>query len=176
MKLIVGLGNPGSEYEKTRHNAGFLVVDALATQFHLSFRSKRAINAELAEGEINGKRVLLCKPQTFMNSSGRSVQAIMNKYPVHVEDIIVVYDDADLPFGEVRYKGGGGSAGQKGMASILELFPAGTNLARVRFGIGRPSHTDIPLDEFVLQAWNASEKEVLDQHIQEAISHVLTYV
>ena len=176
MKLIVGLGNPGSEYERTRHNAGFLVVDALAKQFNFSFRSKRAVNAELAEGEINEKRVLLCKPQTFMNASGRSVQAIMNKYPVHAEDLIVVYDDADLPFGEVRYKGGGGSAGQKGMASILELFPAGTNIARIRFGIGRPSHTDIPLDEFVLHAWNTSEKEQLEKHIQEAISHILTYV
>ncbi len=176
MKLLVGLGNPGTEYEKTRHNAGFLVVDALAHKFNLSFRSKRAISAELAEGEINEKRILLCKPQTFMNASGRSVQAIMNKFPVHAEDIIVIYDDADLPFGEVRYKGGGGSAGQKGMASILDLFPAGTNIARIRFGIGRPSHSDIPLDAFVLQPWSHSEQEVLQKYIDEAITQALTYV
>ncbi len=176
MKLIVGLGNAGKEYEHTRHNVGFLIVDALAKQYGLSFRNKKGVQADLAEGEINGQRVLLCKPQTFMNASGRCVQAILKKFPVAVEDLVIVYDDADLPFGEVRARAGGSSAGQKGMESILSLFPNGTSVARVRCGIGRPIHSDIPLDIYVLQAWSTVEKKSLDEVIDKSIEHILAYV
>ena len=176
MKLIVGLGNSGKEYEHTRHNAGFLIVDELAKQHSLSFRNKKAMEAELADGEINGQRVLLCKPQTFMNASGRSVQAIMKKFPVTPADLIVVFDDADLPFGEVRFRAGGTSGGQKGMESILSLFTNGTSIARVRCGIGRPTHSDIPLDVFVLQPWSATEKKALPAMFDKAIEQILAYV
>ena len=176
MKLIVGLGNPGKEYERTRHNAGFIIVDAFARQHELEFRSKKAVQSEVAEGDVNGQRILVCKPQTFMNASGRAVQAIMKKYPVTLEDLIVVYDDADLSFGDVRMKPGGGSAGQKGMESILALFPAGTNIPRIRFGIGRPTHVDIALEDFVLQPWSAAELTALPKTIERAIAHLVTYV
>lgn len=176
MKLIVGLGNPGNEYTRTRHNVGFMVLDALADAHSLSFRAKRAVDADVAEGDLQGQRVILCKPQTYMNASGRAVQGLLKKYPLKPEDLLVVYDDADLPFADVRLKAGGGSAGQKGMASILSLFPAGTNIARVRCGIGRPEHSDIPLDVYVLQAFSETEQAPLKTMIQQAIDHVLAYV
>ncbi|MBI4256446.1 aminoacyl-tRNA hydrolase [Candidatus Uhrbacteria bacterium] len=161
MKAIFGLGNPGKEYEKTRHNVGFLVLDELAKRYEGAFSSKRSLEADIAEVLIEGERVLLVKPQTFMNASGRSLGAVMSKYPVTINDVLVVYDDADLPFGNVRYKESGSSAGHRGMESIIESLPKGTAVARIRVGIGRPTHPDIPLDEFVLGRWTEAEEKAL---------------
>jgi len=173
MKAIFGLGNPGKEYEHTRHNVGFLVIDALAQRQGGEFTSKRSLEAEIAEVIINDERILLVKPQTFMNASGRSLIAVLSKYPVTLEDVTVVYDDADLAFGDVRVKASGGSAGHRGMESILSSIPKGSSIARVRVGIGRPSHPDVPLDEFVLGQWNAQEESALPAVINRAIESLV---
>jgi PTH1 family peptidyl-tRNA hydrolase len=170
--LLIGLGNPGKEYEHTRHNVGFLVVDEFAKRHELSLRFKRAIEAELAESEIDGVSVILCKPQTLMNVSGRAIMKLMKKRPIDPKDVLVMYDDADLPFGTVRMKLGGSAAGHRGMQSILEQFASGTNIARVRIGIGRPDYPDVPLDEFVLQRWKREEEKTLPKIIDEAIFYI----
>lgn len=174
MKTIIGLGNPGKEYVGTRHNVGFLVVDELARRHGGEFTSKRSLEAQIAEVTIDEQRVLLVKPQAFMNVSGRSLLAVLSKYPVKLEDVVVVYDDADLPFGEVRFKKGGGSAGHRGMESILAALPRGSSIARVRIGIGRPSHPDVELEDFVLGRWTRTEQSALPVIMDSAIQILLS--
>jgi len=169
MQSFIGLGNPGKQYELTRHNVGFLVLDELAHRMEANFKSKRSVEALIAEGMLGDQRALLVKPQTFMNVSGRSLASVMNKYPVSIEDVTVIYDDADLAFGDVRLKAGGGAAGHRGMASILNTLPKGTNVKRIRVGIGRPSHPDIPLDQFVLQKFTQEEQQALPEIINNVI-------
>ena len=173
MKTIIGLGNPGKEYEKTRHNVGFLVLDELAKRHDGIFSSKRSLEAEIAEAMIEGKRVLLVKPQTFMNASSRTLSSVMSKFPVTIKDVLIVYDDADLSFGDVRSKENGSSAGHRGMESIIESLPKGTAVARIRVGIGRPSHPDIALDEFVLGRWTKTEEKTLPTIIDSAMEKIL---
>ncbi len=165
MHLIVGLGNPGKKYERTRHNVGFLVVEELAKQQELAFTRKTSFEAEVAESQA----LTLMKPQTFMNMSGRSVKSFLAKHKCNASDILVIYDDADIPFGTIKFKQGGSSAGHNGMQSIIDQFPKGTPIARVRVGIGRPIHADIPLDAFVLQTWTAEEEKKLPDLITQTI-------
>ncbi len=172
MKCIVGLGNPGSKYELTRHNVGFLVVDELAKQIGAEFRSKRSLEAEIAEGQLGNERVLLVKPHTFMNASGRTVADVLKKYPVSNQDLLIVYDDADLPFGDIRFKAGGTSAGHRGMESIIETLGRAVSVSRVRFGIGRPHHPDIPLEDFVLTRWSREQEQALPEAITKAIETI----
>ncbi len=176
MKLIVGLGNPGVTYQYTRHNVGFLVMDALAKKYAFAFKIKKSVDGEMAEGMIGDVQVLLTKPHTFMNVSGRTVQKLVAKHPLKPEDILAVYDDADLPFGDVRTKLSGSSGGHRGMQSIIDVFPVGTNLARVRVGIGRPDHPDVPLDTFVLQTWNAQEKKSLEDILTKSIEAIESWL
>ncbi|MFA4845515.1 MAG: aminoacyl-tRNA hydrolase [Patescibacteria group bacterium] len=176
MKAIIGLGNPGKEYVSTRHNVGFLVVDALAKKMSVEFKAKRAIASEVAEAQLDDKRVLLVKPQTFMNVSGKSVAGVLTKYPVTQKELLVIYDDADLTFGDVRLKPGGSSAGHRGMESILSQFPKDTNIARLRIGIGRAENKEVPLDAFVLQPWSAKEAGKLPAIIDEAIKKIESYL
>jgi len=176
MKVLIGLGNPGTPYKHTRHNMGFLVLDALAKQWQLSFRNKTSLQAEIAEHLFEGEKIILCKPQTFMNVSGKSVQALLHQSPLRPEDLLVVYDDADLPFGTLRYKESGSSAGHNGMQSILELFPNGTAIARLRIGIGRPAFPDVPLDEWVLKRWSPEEEQQLSTILDAAVQEILTHL
>lgn len=173
MKAIFGLGNPGKEYEKTRHNVGFLVLDELAKKQGGTFSSKRSLEAQIAEVMMNEQRVLLVKPQTFMNASGRALSAVLSKYPVKLQDVVIVYDDADLPFGDVRVKASGSSAGHRGMESILSTISKGASISRVRVGIGRPTHPDMPLDEFVLAKWTSDEQNQLPTVIDSANERIL---
>ncbi|MCX6714576.1 MAG: aminoacyl-tRNA hydrolase [Candidatus Uhrbacteria bacterium] len=168
MHLIVGLGNPGKKYEQTRHNVGFLVVDELARQLNATFKNKTSFEAEVAEMD----NIALMKPQTFMNVSGRSVKAFLAKHKCNASDILVIYDDADIPFGDVKFKQGGSSAGHNGMQSIIDAFPKGTAIARIRIGIGRPAHADVPLDVFVLQKWTSEEAKKLPEMISQTIVKV----
>jgi len=141
--LIVGLGNPGTKYERNRHNVGFLCIDHVANEHAISVSRKR-FKAILGEGRISGRRVVLAKPLTFMNESGASVSRIRKWYKIEAQNIIVVYDDLDLPVGRVRVRPGGGAGGHRGVRSIIEQL--GTDsFARVRVGIGRPVHGD-PID------------------------------
>ena len=136
MKLIVGLGNPGKRYERTRHNIGFSVVDRLAFRNGLKLNEKRD-QALIAEWSVDGERVVLAEPQTFMNRSGTAVRDLLDEYHGSPDDLIVVYDDLDLPLGRIRLRGQGSAGGHRGVLSILEHLP-GAGFFRVRVGIGRP--------------------------------------
>ena len=139
--LIVGLGNPGSEYIKTRHNVGFMAVDALAGD-DATWRSEK--NALTTRVDIDGRRVILAKPQTFMNNSGVAVLALMTFYKVPLENLIVIHDDMDVSVGNVREKVGGGSAGHNGIKSIDANV--GRDYRRIRIGIGHPRDYELKID------------------------------
>jgi len=168
--LIVGLGNPGAEYAKTRHNAGFSLVEELAARWKLSWRNERKFKARVARGERDGKRVLLCQPQTFMNASGEAVKAAMSFYQLPVKHVLVAVDDADLPLGEIRMRAEGGSGGHHGLESIEQHLGTQT-FARLRLGIGRQDGareiTDYVLDRFAKAEATVMEK-VLDRAADQA--------
>lgn len=163
MRLIVGLGNPKKEYERTRHNAGFLVVDEMTKRLGLAWKISKTLNAEIAKGE----EMILCKPQTFMNASGDAVKAAAKKFNIPTEKILVILDDADLPFGEIRARDSGSSGGHNGLQSILDQFP-NANIARVRIGIGRSENPDIPLDAWVLSKWTDAEEQKIPEIVSKA--------
>jgi len=142
MKLLVGLGNPGNKYEETRHNIGFRFLDLLAKSEGLRFAAAPRFHAETASWESPAGRILLVKPQTFMNNSGEAVGALARYYQVAAQDMVVVYDDLDLPVGKLRIKTGGGHGGHNGLRSIHAHAPS-TDYVRVKIGIGRPPHGDI---------------------------------
>jgi PTH1 family peptidyl-tRNA hydrolase len=134
--LIVGLGNPGTEYEATRHNAGFWFVDLLASEHGGNFSRERKLQGEAAEVTIAGHRIRLLKPMTYMNLSGQSVSAAVNYYKIPVEHVLVAYDELDLPPGRAQLKFDGGSAGHNGIGSVMEHI--GIKFWRLRFGVGHP--------------------------------------
>ncbi|GAV19699.1 peptidyl-tRNA hydrolase, PTH1 family [Mariprofundus micogutta] len=142
MKLLVGLGNPGNKYEKTRHNIGFRFLDLLAKHEGLRFDAAPRFHAESATWETSAGRILLVKPQTFMNHSGDAVAALARYYQVDEQDIFVVYDDLDLPSGKLRIKKGGGHGGHNGLRSINTHLPT-ADYVRIKIGIGRPVHGDV---------------------------------
>ncbi len=165
MFLVVGLGNPGEEFACTRHNLGFLVVDEIVRKFAVSFRITRS-KALMADVYRDEKRTLLAKPQTFMNHSGESVKTITDWFSLNSSSLLVIHDDMDIPFGELRFKEGGGSGGHKGIESIVEHL--GTkDFKRLRVGIGRPPGRKDPT-EFVLEPFTNSEREELETIIENA--------
>jgi PTH1 family peptidyl-tRNA hydrolase len=168
MYLIVGLGNPGEQYLNNRHNAGFQCVSELARRHQLSFDGKRA-HSRIAEGQINGVRVALARPQTFMNDSGKALVGLVNWYKIDVaSELIVIYDDLDLPFGTLRLRLQGSAGGQRGMASIIQQL--GTQqFGRLRFGIGRPP-AGWDVIKYVLGNWHAPEREQLPGLYDKAVA------
>ena len=157
--LIVGLGNAGTEYKAHRHNVGFLIVDALARAHGLAFSRHKRMRARVAEGQINGEPVVLAKPQTYMNLSGRAVGRLGRAHNVSPERILIVYDDLDLPLGRLRLRPQGGSGGHRGMRSIIDSL--GTqDFPRLRVGIDRPPGRVDPAD-YVLQPFDADQRELL---------------
>lgn len=159
MKLIVGLGNPGPKYERTRHNIGFMAADAIARRH--GFRPPREkFNGEIAEGEIDGERVCVLKPLTFMNESGVSVAAAARFFKIEPSDVMVIHDELDLPAAKVRVKRGGGAAGHNGLRSIDAHL--GNDYWRIRLGIGHPGRKDLVLS-FVLQNFLPDETIWLDK-------------
>lgn len=139
IKLLVGLGNPGPEYEDTRHNAGFWWIDQIARQLGASFQSERAFHGQLARASVQGQSLWLLKPQTFMNLSGRSVAALARFYKIAPPEILVAHDELDLPPGQARLKQGGGHAGHNGLRDIHAQLGSG-DYWRLRLGIGHPGH------------------------------------
>jgi PTH1 family peptidyl-tRNA hydrolase len=136
VKIICGLGNPGREYERHRHNIGFQVVELLAARWKAPFNGNK-FEAEISHASFGSHKVLLLKPQTFMNLSGQSLAGAARFYKVPVEDVLVVHDELDLPFGRLQLKAGGGSGGHNGLKSIAESWGE-QDYARLRFGVGRP--------------------------------------
>jgi PTH1 family peptidyl-tRNA hydrolase len=172
--LIVGLGNPGREYQDTRHNVGFRCADRLALTHGLSFAPKKKSKSRLAEGIIAGRQVLIAKPQTYMNLSGSAVQGLATFYRIPPEHILVIFDDLDLPPGTLRIRQRGGSGGHKGLTDIIQRL--GTqNFPRIRFGIGRPPGRMDPAD-YVLQRFAAEEVPLAEQTVQRAIQAVETWL
>ena len=164
--LIAGLGNPGPKYAANRHNVGFRCVERLGSAWGVTF-DKRQRKARLALGDFSGGRVILAKPQTFMNESGRAVVPLVRFYKVRLEHLLVVYDDLDLPLGTLRLRPGGGSGGHKGMRSIIEHL--GTqDFPRLRIGIGRPPGRMDPA-AYVLQDFSADEKSLLEETLERAV-------
>ena len=171
--LIVGLGNPGKEYQNNRHNSGFMVLNAIAEHFDISF-SRMESNALVAKTTFEGQRLLLAKPQTYMNNSGRSVKQLVKYYKIPLEQTLIVFDDVDLPLGTIRIRPEGGSGGQKGMQSIIQSL--GTNaIPRLRVGIGRPPGR-MDAAAYVLQNFSAAEKEILEITISKAKEAILTFI
>ncbi|MFQ5540072.1 MAG: aminoacyl-tRNA hydrolase [Candidatus Binatia bacterium] len=165
MKAILGLGNPGKKYERTRHNLGFLVLDRVASENGIAVRKKRC-NSLIGEWRRDGEEILLIKPQTYMNQSGKAVKHLVRSFPVAVKDLVVIHDDLDLPFGRIRLRPRGGAAGHRGVLSILETLGE-EGFFRVRVGIGRPSPGVDPTD-FVLEPFSPEEKTRLDEVISRA--------
>jgi peptidyl-tRNA hydrolase, PTH1 family len=153
--LVAGLGNPGPRHERDRHNVGWMVVDEIARRSDTTFKSK--FNGRLGETRIDGRRIALLKPETYMNESGRSIAAAARFYKTPVESVLVVHDDVDLDFGRLQAKDGGGLAGHNGLRSIAQLL-GGPEFLRLRIGVGRPGRGD-PRDvaDFVLAPFDAHE-------------------
>ena len=171
--LVVGLGNPGREYRDTRHNVGFMVIDQLCKEMGISMSRVQA-KALVGLGTLEGQRVVLAKPQTFMNLSGQAVSGLVRFYKVPLENLIVANDDLDLPLGTIRIRSNGGSAGQKGVASIIQQL--GTQeFARLRFGIGRPPGQMDP-SAYVLQRFSNAELEMLRAVLDRCVSAVRTFI
>lgn len=171
--LVVGLGNPGREYRDTRHNVGFQVIDQLCKVMGVSI-SKVQSKALIGIGTLEGQKVIVAKPQTFMNLSGQAVSGLMRFYKVPTQQLIVAHDDLDLPLGTLRLRPGGGSAGQKGVASTIQQL--GTeNFARLRVGIGRPPGQMDP-SAYVLKKFTAAEQELLALVLDRAAAAVKVFV
>jgi peptidyl-tRNA hydrolase, PTH1 family len=179
-KLVVGLGNPGKEYAGTRHNIGFAVVDRLAEKRSCSFRSKWRFSARVAEIALDGGKVVLARPQTYMNRSGAAVAALVGWLKIVPAELLVVVDDADLPLGQIRLRASGGSGGHNGLRSIIESLGGSEEFARLRVGIGRPDKTDgagtgpvgEDITDHVLGRFSARERELAEQAIEVAAEAV----
>jgi PTH1 family peptidyl-tRNA hydrolase len=166
LHLIVGLGNPGADYARTRHNAGFLVADILATRWKARFGFEKRFNAKLARVSRSEKQVLLCEPQTYMNLSGEAAGAVARFYEVPVARWLVIADDADLPIGTIRMRPGGSSGGHHGLESI-EQHAATREYARLRVGIGR-QNDERQIVGHVLGRFDSTEAAVMDKVLVSA--------
>lgn len=173
IRLIVGLGNPGREYETTRHNVGFLWVDELARLQKLNFKSEAKFHGLTARGQLHGHEVLLLKPQTFMNVSGRSVGALVQFYKIAPAEMLVVHDELDLPPGVARLKMGGGHGGHNGLKDIIAHLGS-KDFWRLRLGIGHPGDRNEVAD-YVLNDPRREERELLEDAMQQAqnVAHLV---
>ncbi|WP_327093774.1 aminoacyl-tRNA hydrolase [Nocardia vinacea] len=168
--LVVGLGNPGSEYERTRHNIGFLVADVLAQRVGGRFAVHKKSGADLLQARLDGRQVLIAKPRSFMNLSGRPVAALAKFFSVPPTEVIVVHDELDLPFGQVRLKRGGGEGGHNGLRSVSNALTTKDYL-RARIGIGRPPGRQDPAD-YVLKPFSSMERKEVPVIVEQAADAV----
>lgn len=167
MYLILGLGNPGPEYDRTRHNAGYLVVDALAGKHRIKI-SQHKYNSHYGDGEIDNCRVVISKPLTYMNESGKAAKAILNALDIPLENVIVVHDDIDIPLGKIKIKHEGGDAGQRGVRSLINTLHS-DRFTRVRVGIGRPANQNDDISDYVLSPFGKEEREQFRDVVEQAV-------
>ncbi len=170
MKLVIGLGNPGSEYERTRHNVGFRVVDKFALKLGWKWTGRRG-RAILASGTIGHENVVLAKPITFMNLSGQAVGELVRWYKIRPEDVLVIYDELDLPVGKIRLRAKGSSAGHKGLEDIIHHLHT-TAFPRLRVGIGRPSNSRMHGKDHVLSIPTSDERILLEMGEDRAVDAI----
>lgn len=165
MYIIAGLGNPGSKYENTRHNMGFKAIDAMASEFGIDV-NRTKFKGLIGEGRIGSEKVILLKPQTYMNLSGQSVREIMNFYKIPEENLIVIYDDFDLPIGSIRVRKSGGPGTHNGMKSVVQELGS-RKFPRVRVGIGSSDGSTI---QFVIGKVGKDEQQILNEAAEAAAS------
>ncbi len=161
--LVVGLGNIGQEYQKTRHNVGFLAVDSLLNYYKASWNKKNRLHAEIANIINNKINLILAKPMTYMNLSGKAVQAICCYYQIKPQNIFVLHDDIDLPTGRIKYKLGGGNGGHNGLKSLDQSI--GKDYHRIRIGVGRPVN-NIDVSDYVLAPFAKDECDLISRSIE----------
>ena len=171
--LVAGLGNPGREYRETRHNIGFMFVDRLSSKLSIQI-GKVQSRALVGTGQFSGSRLILVKPQTYMNLSGQSIASLARFYKVAADQILVAHDDLDLPLGTLRIRPGGGSGGQKGVASTIEQLGTST-FARMRIGIGRPPGQMDPAD-YVLKKFTEQERELVEAVLDRAVQAAQVFI
>jgi PTH1 family peptidyl-tRNA hydrolase len=169
VKAVLGLGNPGRKYARTRHNLGFAVVDRIAAEHRISIKTEKC-RSLMGEWQAGSERILLAKPQTYMNLTGAAVAEVLRYFPVTSGDLVVICDDLDLPLGRIRIRARGGAGGHRGLQSILETV-GDENFLRVRIGIGRPPAGVEPTD-YVLQRFTEEELETVDQSVGRAAEAV----
>ena len=170
--LLVGLGNPGRRYKGNRHNIGFMTIDGLAEKFDIRL-SRVQSNAIVGNAVMTGQTVILAKPQSFMNFSGNAVGSLARYYRIPMANILVIYDEIDLPFGTLRFRKKGGAGGHNGMRSIINQL--GREFPRLRLGVGRPPGYMDPAD-YVLQNFDAGEKPIVTEMIDLATTAIRTYI
>ncbi|PJZ46040.1 aminoacyl-tRNA hydrolase [Leptospira brenneri] len=171
--LIVGLGNPGDKYKNTRHNIGFMVLDALASRFNESFKDSKKYAETTHSWE--GDKIHLLKPLEFMNLSGKATQTLANLYKIPPSQILVVQDEVDLPFGKIKNKIGGGTAGHNGLKDIVAKLGS-QDFHRLRFGVGKPEKGGMEVADFVLQNFNSEERNILQTLIQDSITKIEDWI
>lgn len=165
--MIVGLGNPGSEYADTRHNAGFWFLDEVIRKYGGNFKSEKKFHGEVARTTIDGQQIWLLKPDTFMNLSGQAVLALMQFYKIELQNILVVHDDLDLPAGDARLKSGGGHGGHNGLRDIISRC-GGNGFQRLRLGIGHPGHKE-KVTGHVLKKASSDDRIAIENAIDSAL-------
>ncbi len=185
MKLIVGLGNPGPRYQLTRHNIGFLLIDALIEVFDGQRKYKSEFKAETQKIKIHGETVMLCRPQTFMNLSGEAVQPLMKFYGIGLNDLLVAHDEIDLPFGGLKFQNKRGPGGHNGIKSLHQLLGS-DDYSRLRLGVGRPPNrltsdghmvrSEIQVHDWVLQNFSSEEQGRLPEFLQLAIEGIEVWI
>ena len=168
MFLLVGLGNIGQEYQNTRHNVGFMIIDEIINKFNF-IEDKIKFHSQIFNGSIKNNKIIIIKPQTYMNKSGIAVSAISNFYKIKSESIYVFHDDMDIELGKLKYKIGGSSAGHNGIKNIDEMI--GKNYHRIRIGIGKPEFKDDVLN-FVLNKFKKNELEILENLFDKIINNI----
>jgi PTH1 family peptidyl-tRNA hydrolase len=173
MWLIIGLGNPGKEYRLTRHNVGFRVVDRLAREQGIAFKRRRK-GAQIGEGRIGAKRVVLTKPLTYMNKSGIAVKKLVEGLGVSLDHLVVVHDDLDLACGRIKIKKKGGHGGHKGVQSIMEQLSS-ADFLRVKIGIGKPRNHHEGAD-YVLSPFAAEERALVKESVEQAAAAIKTII
>lgn len=171
--LIVGLGNPGREYEKTRHNVGFEVVDLFA-RINKQPAGRRAGKAVVSEGRIDGRRVYLLKPVTYMNLSGEAVAAFLRNKPIGIADLIVVADDINLPLGKIRLRAAGSDGGHNGLKSMISHLHT-RDFARLRVGVGAPADPGRQVD-YVLGRFSRMESKIVEEAVERAVAALETWL
>ncbi|MFD2727908.1 aminoacyl-tRNA hydrolase [Enterococcus camelliae] len=173
MKMIVGLGNPGKKYEQTKHNIGFAVVDQLAKKQQVTFK-KNPFEAEVADFFVNGEKILLVKPQTFMNESGRAVGPLMTYYGIYPEELLVVYDDLDLQIGKIRLRQKGSAGGHNGIKSIIAHLNSQV-FNRIKVGIGRPKWNQTVV-QHVLNPFDKEDSKFIQEAIDQAVEATTEWI
>ena len=174
MKMIVGLGNPGKEYNDTRHNLGFMFLDYLEEKYNFKIATKK-FNALVGEMFLNNEKIVFLKPQTYMNLSGQAVLKAKEFYKLDSKNIIVVFDDLDIPFGEVRYKQNGSGGTHNGMKNIVQMLNT-KEFQRIKIGIGNIKHEKQNLKDFVLEKFNKSQKEEINDIFEKAYEKLLLFL